>query len=96
MYILCTCVGVRMYVRTYETYVCKYVCTYVVCMYVLCVCMYVCMYVCPANPNGFPGTNRNSSHNTEIAPKPPYNNNSRTANQKALAKKMDDRRELLR
>jgi len=50
----------------------------------------------PASPNGFPGTNRNSSHNTEIAPKRPYSNNSRTANQKALAKKMDDRRELLR
>jgi hypothetical protein len=50
----------------------------------------------PASRNGFPGTNRSSSRNTANTPKPPYSNNPRTANQKATAKKMDDRCELQR
>ena len=50
----------------------------------------------PASPNGFPGTHRNSSHNTAITPKPPYSNNPRTAIQKAIAQKIDVRCELLR
>ena len=49
-----------------------------------------------ASPNGFPGTHRKSSHNTEISPKRPYSNNPRTANHKAIAQKMDALFELLR
>jgi len=43
----------------------------------------------PASTNGFPGTSRNSSHSSEITPKPRYSTNPRTAEQKAITKKMD-------
>jgi hypothetical protein len=43
----------------------------------------------PASQNGFPGTHRNSSHSTEITPKPAYSNNPRTSIQTAIAQKME-------
>jgi hypothetical protein len=49
----------------------------------------------PASQSGFPGTHRNSSHSTEITPKPAYSNNPLTATQKAIAQ-MDARCKPLR
>ena len=50
----------------------------------------------PASTNGFPGTSRNSSHSSEITPTRPYSTNPRTAEQKAITKKMNTRCDLLR
>jgi hypothetical protein len=51
---------------------------------------------CPASQNCFPATHRNSSHSTEITPKPAYSNNPRTATQKAIAQNVDARCKPLR
>jgi hypothetical protein len=46
-------------------------------------------YAYPTSPNCPSGTNRHSSHNTAVSPKPTDGRNLRTAKQQAITKKMD-------